>query len=420
MEKSNYIDISSSQTSKVKMSYKTDLNKSVLLENFEERNWNDADEDENWNFFWASVNSIRKIFNGMSGIKLQDNQVLNHFPTWFELCRKDHLAKNMKKYKKSFLKEGKSIEHLDFLPQTYILPGDMSVFLEEFKRNPNIVWILKPSNRSQGSGVVLVNKLSKVKKLNFEKRIINDNNQSVTITDSYVISRYIDNPLLIGGKKFDMRIYVLVTSYHPLKVWLFKYGFCRFCNEKFSNDVSDIDNIYIHLTNVAIQKKYVKYNDYHGGKWPLKNLSTWVELNYGYDKMTLMWTEIKNLFINSLKAVQNAMCSDKHCFELYGFDVLIDSNLKPWLIEVNASPSLCTTTIKDKLLKKKLISDLVEIVISEKWVDEKGKPGTSSCNKTIEGDFEIIYDESIGKEPRRNKLNTYKDNYYQISSKKKA
>lgn len=70
--------------------------------------------------------------------------------------------------------------------------------------------------------------------------------------ESYVISRYIDQPLLVGGKKFDLRIYVLVTSYRPLKVWLSAKGFARFCNEKYSTDMSELDNLMMHLTNVAV------------------------------------------------------------------------------------------------------------------------------------------------------------------------
>ena len=70
--------------------------------------------------------------------------------------------------------------------------------------------------------------------------------------EAYVISRYIDKPLLIGGKKFDLRIYVLVTNYRPLKVWLSTLGFARFCNEKYSSDASEMNNMTMHLTNVAI------------------------------------------------------------------------------------------------------------------------------------------------------------------------
>lgn len=56
--------------------------------------------------------------------------------------------------------------------------------------------------------------------------------------DTYVISRYIDNPMLIGGKKFDLRLYCLVTSYRPLKAWIYDEGFGRFCNELYSSDVA--------------------------------------------------------------------------------------------------------------------------------------------------------------------------------------
>ena len=104
-------------------------------------------------------------------IKLNDYQILNHFPNFYELTRKDLMAKNIKKYKKLLLKEGKSVDHLDFLPLTYVLPQDMSIFIEEFKKYPNSLWILKPNNKCQGQGITLLNKTSKVKKMSFTKKM---------------------------------------------------------------------------------------------------------------------------------------------------------------------------------------------------------------------------------------------------------
>ena len=57
------------------------------------------------------------------------------------------------------------------------------------------------------------------------------------------------------------------------------------------------------------------------------------------------------------------MVSDRHCYECYGYDIIIDNNLKPWLIEVNASPSLSSTTVADRILKYRLINDIMNIVL---------------------------------------------------------
>lgn len=126
------------------------------------------------------------------------------------------------------------------------------MFVEEYRKNPQTTWIMKPCGKSQGAGIFLINKLSKLKKWSREARSNVFNPQIGK--ESYVISRYITNPLLIGGKKFDLRLYVLVTSFRPLKAYLFKLGFCRFCTVKYDTSVTELDNMYVHLTNVSVQK----------------------------------------------------------------------------------------------------------------------------------------------------------------------
>ena len=248
--------------------------------------------------------------------------------------------------------------HFDFFPITYTMPGEYAVFLEEFKRLPGSVWILKPNGKSQGKGIEIFYKLSQAKRWAASVRMA-----SMSARDSYVISRYIANPLLIGGKKFDLRLYCLVTSYRPLKAWFFREGFARFCNVKYSHALSDMDEVEMHLTNVAIQKHGDEYNDSHGNKWTLNNLRLYILATRGAAKAQRMMDQIHFIMIHSLKAVAAVMQNDKHCFECYGYDLLLDEELKPWLLEINASPSLSTTTKSDRNLKTKLISDLLKVVV---------------------------------------------------------
>jgi len=74
------------------------------------------------------------------------------------------------------------------------------------------MWIMKPCSKAQGKGIFIINKLSQTKKW-ATARTANG-----MMKEGYVVSRYIENPLLIGGKKFDLRMYVLVISYRPLQV----------------------------------------------------------------------------------------------------------------------------------------------------------------------------------------------------------
>ena len=56
------------------------------------------------------------------------------------------------------------------------------------------------------------------------------------------------------------------------------------------------------------------------------------------------------------------MSNEKYCFEFYGFDVLIDSDLKPWLIEINGSPSMRANTESDRRMKVGIIDDVLSVL----------------------------------------------------------
>ena len=122
------------------------------------------------------------------------------------------------------------------------------MFVEEYRKNPSSTWIMKPCGKSQGAGIFLINKLSKLKKWSRESRTVFNPN---LVKESYVIGRYIENPLLMGGRKFDLRLYVLVTSFRPLKVYLYKHGFGRFCTAKYDDSVRYV--IQIVLCSITIQ-----------------------------------------------------------------------------------------------------------------------------------------------------------------------
>ena len=88
-----------------KISYVTDFEKSVLVNNFLKRGWTQCSPDGYWNFYWASVTTVRQIFNIESGYRLNDDQIINHFPNHYDLTRKDLMLKNLKRYRKDLEKE---------------------------------------------------------------------------------------------------------------------------------------------------------------------------------------------------------------------------------------------------------------------------------------------------------------------------
>lgn len=312
-----------------------------------------------WDFQWAERDQVYDTFDT---VHLDPWQRMNHYRNGRELCRKDLLAKNIKRSRRTLEKEGKGEEggKYDFAPITFILPGDYALFVEEFKRHAHsgATWIMKPIARSQGKGIFLFNKLAQIQQWKSDYRWKPEN----AAVEAYVVQKYLANPYLIGGKKFDLRVYALVTSFAPLTVWIYRSGFTRFSASRYSNDAYDS---FVHLTNVAVQKTSADYNPELGGKWELSRLKSYLTFRHGFDATNKLFGDIQDILLYALFSVSKIIINDVHCFELYGYDILIDDVLKPWLLEVNASPSMTASTRDDYDLKYKLLNDTLDVVDME-------------------------------------------------------
>ncbi|XP_066581602.1 probable tubulin polyglutamylase TTLL9 [Prorops nasuta] len=317
-------------------------------------------DDSSWRLWWCETSDVRAALDR----KLDPSQKIPHFRNHYELTRKNFLCRNLKRYKKLLSKSGKLLEAqlCDSMPITFELPSEYRMLVEEYHKQQGATWIVKPANRSQGNGIFLFRKLKdladwKSKESNKAK----ESGDKEAPPETFIVQKYVDNPYLLAGKKFDLRIYVLVTSFYPLKVWLAREGFARLSAELF--DLSNIGNCKVHLTNMAIQLRAREKNaEKQDFKWALSKVREYLTKKHGEAAMEDLFQRIAGVIMASLLAVQPVIIQEKNSFELYGYDVLLDECLKPWLLEVNASPALTGTDSEDYRLKFDLLDDVLNIL----------------------------------------------------------
>lgn len=218
----------------------------------------------------SNINSSSYVLIFWTGMPLKSNQYkslttyqkVNHFPRSGEITRKDYLYRNIQR-----LAELHSPKDFNFVPKSFILPSESKFLEEEMSKDPSSIWIVKPVSSSQGRGIYFISKITE---------LLGKSQQ--------IACKYIRNPFLINGYKFDLRIYFLVTSLEPLRIYMYKEGLARFATEKYNITNPFPCSKFMHLTNYAINKENENFiqndglhSDGQGSKWSISALKAQLE-----------------------------------------------------------------------------------------------------------------------------------------------
>jgi tetratricopeptide (TPR) repeat protein len=227
--------------------------------------------------------------------------------------------------------------HEPRFPRTFVLPEDRDAFTTYSAENPDAVYISKPERGTGGQGM-----------------IITRNPQDLIARQGCVVQRYVERPYLVEGKKGHVRLYGLVTSLEPFRAYLYRDGIVRFAPEPYDLSDGNLANVHRHITNTALHRGHPGLTVSEDAKE--ENVGAIWSLNAYLDRMKAdgvdteaVRVELRQLMLGFLHVVaregvfaSQIKAAPRHAFpyKLFGLDVLIDADGKPWLIEAQRKPAL--------------------------------------------------------------------------------
>ncbi|XP_072106036.1 uncharacterized protein [Mobula birostris] len=279
-------------------------------------------------------------------MSLKRYQKMNYFLGMNEICMKDLLVMNLNRMLRQYP------EDYNIFPKSWRLPSEYFDFVAYYKAGKPETFICKPNPDYDWRGIFLTQDV-----------------RDMQCGEDVICQVYIPKPFTLDGFKFNLRLYVLVTSCDPLRIYLYNEGLVCFATKKYSEPTEkNLDDVCMHLTNYAINKRMKNFvpDEKKGSKRKLSFFNQYMEGN-DYD-LEVLWSSIEDVIIKTILSVYPALrstyftCFRNHvsgsaCFQLLSFDILLDHTLKPWLMKVKHSLSSVMDSKLDQEVKEDLLYD---------------------------------------------------------------